>query len=62
MRKWIAYHGFAINVENNLEPYKKIIPCGVSDRMVTNLKAINEQNYSTLSDKLLKKFINNLKI
>jgi lipoyl(octanoyl) transferase len=62
VRKWIAYHGFAINVENNLEPYKKIIPCGVSDRMVTNLKAINEQNYSTLSDKLLKKFINNLKI
>ena len=62
MRKWIAYHGFAINVENNLDPYKKIIPCGISDKMVTNLKTINKQNYSGLRDRLLKNFINNLKI
>ena len=62
VRKWIAYHGFAINVENNLDPYKKIIPCGISDKMVTNLKTINKQNYSGLRDRLLKNFINNLKI
>jgi len=30
--KWIAYHGFAINVDNNLENYKKIVPCGISDK------------------------------
>jgi len=24
--KWIAYHGFAININNNLDQYKKIIP------------------------------------
>ena len=38
--KWIAYHGFAININNDLENYKKIIPCGISDKGVTNLKNI----------------------
>ena len=60
--KWIAYHGFAININNNLENYKKIIPCGISDRGVTNLKNIIDQDYSNLSDKLIKNFISNLKI
>ena len=60
--KWIAYHGFAININNNLENYKKIIPCGISDKGVTNLKNILDQDYSNLSDKLIKNFISNLKI
>jgi len=60
--KWIAYHGFAINVNNDLENYKKIIPCGISDKGVTNLKNILDQDYSNLSDILIKNFISNLKI
>ena len=60
--KWIAYHGFAININNDLANYKKIIPCGISDRGVTNLKNIIDQDYSNLSDKLIKNFISNLKI
>ena len=60
--KWIAYHGFAININNDLENYKKIIPCGVSDKGVTNLKNILDQDYSNLSDILIKNFISNLKI
>ena len=60
--KWIAYHGFAININNNLENYNKIIPCGVSDKGVTNLKNILDQDYSNLSDILIKNFISNLKI
>ena len=52
--KWIAYHGFAINVNNDLENYKKIIPCGISDKGVTNLKNISDQDYSNLSDILIK--------
>ncbi len=62
VRKWIAYHGFAININNDLENYKKIIPCGVSDKGVTNLKNIIDQDYTNLSDKLIKNFISNLKI
>ena len=60
--KWIAYHGFAINVDNDLTNYKKIIPCGISDKGVTNLKNIIDQDYSNLSDKLIQNFISNLKI
>ena len=32
--KWIAYHGFAININNDLSKYKNIIPCGISDKGV----------------------------
>ena len=60
--KWIAYHGFAININNDLENYKKIIPCGISDKGVTNLKNILDQDYSDISDILIKNFISNLKI
>ena len=51
--KWIAYHGFAININNNLEKYKKIIPCGIKDKGITNLKNIINQDYSKLGDKLI---------
>ena len=60
--KWIAYHGFAININNDLENYKKIIPCGISDKGVTNLKNILDQDYSNLNEILIKNFISNLKI
>ena len=59
--KWIAYHGFAININNSLEQYKKIIPCGISDKGITNLKNINNQDYSNLENVLVKNFILNLK-
>ena len=59
--KWIAYHGFSINIENNLEQYKKIIPCGIFDKGVTNLKMILDQDYTRLHEKIIKNFILNLK-
>ena len=58
--KWIAYHGFAININNSLSKYKDIIPCGISDKGVTNLKEINNQNYSGLSDVIINNFTKNL--
>ena len=61
VRKWIAYHGFAININNNLEQYKKIIPCGITDKGVTNLEKINNQDYSSLEGILVENFILNLK-
>ena len=60
--KWIAYHGFAINISNDLTKYQNIIPCGISDKGVTNLKSINDQNYNTLSDVIVENFIKNLEI
>ena len=62
VKKWIAYHGFAININNNLEQYKKIIPCGIIDKGVTNLININNNDYSDLDKLLIEKFISNLEI
>jgi len=58
--KWIAYHGFSININNDLKKYKAIIPCGVTDKGVTNLMEIKKQNYKELSSKLIENFISNL--
>ena len=58
--KWIAYHGFSINIKNDLDKYKSIIPCGIKDKGVTNLKKINDQNYDNLDEVLIEKFTSNL--
>ena len=61
VKKWIAYHGFSININNNLNEYKKIIPCGIKDKKVTNLKQIKKQKYKNFEKKIIKNFIKNLK-
>ena len=59
--KWIAYHGFSININNNLKKYDAIIPCGIKDKGITNLKQIKDQNYDELKNKLIEIFKTNLK-
>ena len=59
--KWIAYHGFSININNNLEKYNAIIPCGIKDKGIINLKNIKDQNYKDIENVLIKNFISNLK-
>jgi len=60
IRKWIAYHGFAINISNDLNVYKKIIPCGIKDRGVINLNKIKKQNYKSIKKNLIKNFLLNI--
>ena len=60
--KWIAYHGFSINIDNDLKKYDAIIPCGINDKGITNLKTINNQSYTDLKDRIIKNFISNLQI
>ena len=60
--KWIAYHGFSININNNLKKYDAIITCGIKNKGITNLKKIKNQNYENLENKLIENFILNLKI
>ena len=62
IRKWIAYHGFALNITNNLLDYNKIIPCGIKDKGIINLKSIKDQSYKDLNNKIIHNFIKNLKI
>jgi lipoyl(octanoyl) transferase len=59
--KWIAYHGFCLNIKNDLDPYKKIVPCGIRDKGVTNLEKISEEKFDNIDEVLIKKFILNLK-
>tara|TARA_B100000795_G_C22559041_1_gene345566 strand:- start:35 stop:655 length:621 start_codon:yes stop_codon:yes gene_type:complete len=59
--KWVAYHGFAININCDLTKFHNIIPCGISDKGVTNLKKISDQDYHNLRDVLIGNFIENLK-
>ena len=58
--KWIAYHGFSINISNDLDKYKAIVPCGIKDKGITNLKQIKDQDYEELEKKLVEIFILNL--
>ena len=60
VKKWIAYHGFSINIKNYLDKYKAIIPCGIKDKGITTLEKIKNQNYKDLDDRLIKNFIINL--
>ena len=58
--KWIAYHGFSININNDLKKYNKIIPCGIKNKAVTNLESIKKNKYANLKKVLLNNLIKNL--
>ena len=53
--RWVAYHGFSINIKNNLNEYKKIIPCGLDNKKITSLK--NEKKIPVEIKKNLKKIL-----
>ena len=59
--KWIAYHGFSININNDLKKYKAIIPCGIKDKGVTNLYNISNKSFENIDDKIIENFTSNLK-
>lgn len=40
LRKWVTYHGIALNISPNLSHYKGIIPCGLQDYAVTSMEEL----------------------
>ena len=38
LKSWITYHGFALNVDPDLNHFSGIIPCGITDGSVTSLE------------------------
>ena len=60
VKKWIIYHGFSINISTNLKGFKKIVPCGIKNRQVTNLKEIKNSNFLNLNKVLISNFLKNL--
>ena len=61
VKRWIAYHGFSVNINNDISNYSKIIPCGIKDKGVTTLKKIKDQSYNKLPDEIIKNLTTNLK-
>ena len=57
VRKWIAYHGFSLNVSNDLTIYDGIIPCGIKNKDVTSLKNLGINNYSEIDKIISKEFL-----
>lgn len=40
VRQWVTMHGFAFNVNTNLQHFDWIIPCGLTDRGVTSIERL----------------------
>ena len=58
VKRWVAYHGFSLNVTNDLNKYKGIIPCGIKNRSVASLKSLGVKNYQNIERVIVKKFLN----
>ncbi|MDC1269877.1 lipoyl(octanoyl) transferase LipB [Amylibacter sp.] len=60
LRKWISFHGIAINVNPNLNHYKGIVPCGIQQHGVTSLADLGLKVTIEDLDKALIKTFNNV--
>jgi lipoyl(octanoyl) transferase len=56
--RWVTMHGFAFNVNTDLNLFSGIIPCGIQDKSVTSLnKELEKQiEISEVKQKILKNF------
>ncbi len=42
--RWVAFHGFSINIDNDIHEYKKIVPCGLDNERITSIKNEKKKN------------------
>tara|TARA_Y200000002_G_C22573209_1_gene617612 strand:- start:293 stop:904 length:612 start_codon:yes stop_codon:yes gene_type:complete len=59
--RWVVFHGFSINVSNNLNHYKKIVPCGLNNKKVTSIENESNIKMTDLEKKLSNILIKNIK-
>ena len=61
--RWVAFHGFSINISNNLKEYLKVIPCGLDNTKITSVlseKNIIPKNFEKKLVNILIKNINKI--
>ena len=58
VKKWIAYHGFSLNVSNDLTKFKAIVPCGIKNKEITSLKKMEINNLENIDKIIIKHFLN----
>ena len=56
--RWVTMHGFAFNINTDLDYFNNIVPCGISDKKVTSLqKELNREiDVNEVKEKLKKHF------
>tara|TARA_Y200000002_G_scaffold348099_1_gene323785 strand:- start:1451 stop:2062 length:612 start_codon:yes stop_codon:yes gene_type:complete len=60
IKNWVAYHGCSININNNMSFYKKIVPCGLSNEMITSFSILGIKKTNNLNENIKKIFLKNL--
>ena len=58
--KWIAYHGCSININNNLNQYFKIIPCGLNNQNITSVYNEKKKLIKRIDEEIIRIFIKNI--
>jgi lipoyl(octanoyl) transferase len=54
VRRWVAYHGFSVNLDPELSHFSGIVPCGIADFPVTSLAEMGMPEGRDLFDRALK--------
>ena len=58
--RWVAFHGFSINISNNLKEYLKIVPCGLDNKKITSVYSERKIIPKNFENKLVNIFIKNI--
>tara|TARA_B100000767_G_C19717419_1_gene515588 strand:+ start:40 stop:651 length:612 start_codon:yes stop_codon:yes gene_type:complete len=58
--RWIAYHGCSININNNLNQYLKIKPCGLDNKKITSIYQEKNKKIEVVEKKLINIFTKNI--
>jgi len=58
--RWVAFHGFSINISNNLSEYLKIIPCGLDNKKITSVFFEKRTVPKNFEKKLINIFLKNI--
>ena len=57
VKKWIAFHGFSLNINVNKKDYDGIIPCGIADKGIANMTDFIEMSYlNNINEVIISKF------